>query len=307
MGCTSTGQGEFSTEYVISDFEIHEVESRYYDAEERAVDLDDPDQVVDDNGALVYTDPESGEVEFHPVSTAQYGLFTLAAHDREGDPEHLRRARANAQALLDNAEELDDTLWFPYPSDFALGGDSANTIRSPWYSGMAQGQALSLFVRLYEHDGQEKWREGAEKTFHSFLIEKRADGPWFTLVDDDHLWFEEYAGNTDPLLVVNGHNFALFGLYDYFVHTGDHQAEELFDAGATTTLDIFPDFRVPGEASNYCVQEERCLSGDGWADEKYHMIHIQQLEMLGDITQESQFDEYAELLREDFYDPTIPL
>lgn len=306
-GCASGDATELSVEYDTSGFKIHEVDPRYYDAESRVIDLEDPDTKVDENGAVISADPQTGEPQFHPVGAAQYGLMVFASYQRERNPEYLHRAVGNAQALIDNGEEVDGALWYSYPFSFALGGEAANTIQPPWYSGMAQGQALSLFVRLYEHDGQEKWREAAEKTFESFFVEKRADSPWFTLVDDGNLWFEEYAGNTDPLLVINGHNFALFGLYDYFVLTGDQRAEKFFDAGATTILNVFDEFRVPGGVSSYCVQDQRCLDENGWPSKKYHMIHIQQLEMLADITKEAKFDEHAEQLREDFNDPSIPL
>lgn len=306
-GCSREPSAEISADFAASGYEISEVSPRYYDAEGRDVELDDPTTALDANGAVVRIDPETGETGFHPVGAAQHGLFALAEYDREGDEELYRRAEANAQALIDNAEESADAWWWSYNFDFALGGDEANTIVAPWWSGMAQGQALSLFVRMYEHDGDEKWRDAADKTFASFFVEKRDDGPWFTLVHDGDLWFEEYAGNTDPLLVINGHNFALFGLYDYFVLTGDERAERFFDAGATTVLEAFADFREPGDISHYCVQEQRCLDEDGWPSAKYHMIHIQQFEMLADITGDDRFDECARQLRDDFYDPTIKL
>jgi hypothetical protein len=306
-GCASGSSAKLSDEYASDGFKIREVSPRYYDAEQRSVDLGDPSKTLDGGGAVIAKDPATGAPQFHAVSAAQYGLFALAAYDRDGNAEYLRRATGNAQALIDNAEERDGALWFPYPFDFALGGEEANTIRAPWYSGMAQGQALSLFVRMYEHDGDQKWRDAAENTFNSYFVEKRDDGPWFTLVHDGHLWFEEYAGNTDPLLVINGHNFALFGLYDYFQLTHDERAEKFFDGGATTVLDVFDQFRVPGGVSNYCVQEQRCQDADGWPSAKYHMIHIQQLEMLADITGDKRFDKDAQTLRADFYDATIPL
>lgn len=305
-GC-SMSVPEFGAEYRADGLTITEVSPRYYDAEERAVDLQDPERTIDADGAVIAADPVTGAPQFHPVGAAQYGLYALAQYDREGGAELLRRAVANGRALIAHAEVIDGAMWFPYPFAFALGGDAANTIRPPWYSGMAQGQALSLFVRLYEHDGDQRWRDAAEQTLQSYYVEKNDQGPWFTLIDNEHMWFEEYAGNTDPLLVINGHNFALFGLYDWVVLTGDDRAERMFDAGATTVLDVFDTFRVPGGISRYCVQAERCLDEDGWFSAKYHMIHIQQLQMLADITGDERFDRDAELLAQDFFDPSIPL
>jgi hypothetical protein len=37
----------------------------------------------------------------------------------------------------------------------------------PWYSMMAQGQALSLFCRLSQLPGEERWLAAADATFGS--------------------------------------------------------------------------------------------------------------------------------------------
>jgi len=43
-------------------------------------------------------------------------------------------------------------------------------LRAPWYSGMAQGLAISLFSRLSVVTGEARWRQAATATFDSLLI-----------------------------------------------------------------------------------------------------------------------------------------
>lgn len=91
---------------------------------------------------------KAGKVYDHPVRQAQDGLAALESYRISKDPRYLTQAQLDAQRLLDRKVQRDSGFFFPYPFDFALHGKVANTIRAPWYSGMAQGQALSLFTRL---------------------------------------------------------------------------------------------------------------------------------------------------------------
>ncbi|WP_345714069.1 D-glucuronyl C5-epimerase family protein, partial [Kineococcus glutinatus] len=259
--------------------------------------LDDPARRVDADGVQLYE--RDGTRFLHPVGTAQYALAALAGYHRTGDGEYLRRARANAEALLGTARTHEDAIFFPYPFDFPLGDEVDNTIHAPWYSGMAQGQALSLFVRLWEVDHDQRWRTAADRTFRSFEVERGPGHPWVTLTDDErHVWFEEYAGDTEPLLVLNGHNFALYGLYDYHRVTGSEDAARLFSEGATTVRDELAGFRVPGGVSYYCLQLPGCRR-PLWQNPKYHAIHAEQLAALADITDDPWFAERAAEFRAD--------
>jgi hypothetical protein len=164
---------------------------------------------------------------------------------------------------------------------------------------MAQGQALSTFVRLAETQPEEaRWEDAAERTWRSFRQERSTTEPWSTFIQDGDLWFEEYAGDQPPLMVLNGQIFGLYGIYDYFMHTGDPEAELYFDGGATTVLTILPDIRVPGELSYYCVQPDFCQI-PRWQAPGYHAIHIKQLEMLAQMTGDNVFTKWSDLLLAD--------
>ena len=89
-----------------------------------------------------------GTTQFnHPVAQAQYGLANLSSYALTNNATFLNRAIAQANRLLSLKVASRGAWFFPYPFNFALHGIAADTMVAPWYSGMAQGQALSLFVR----------------------------------------------------------------------------------------------------------------------------------------------------------------
>lgn len=116
-------------------------------------------------------------------------------------------------------------------------------------------------------------------------------------VDNGYAWFEEYAGGTEPLRVLNGHVFALFGLYDYAVLTGSAPAAALFDAGLTTVMHHFDQFRVEGGISYYCLRADYC--DEGFQNRKYHGIHTHQLATLSRLAGDSELRRMAESLAAD--------
>ncbi|MCD2444059.1 cell wall-binding repeat-containing protein [Agromyces sp. SYSU K20354] len=261
-----------------------------------AVNVDDPSIKLDSTGLRIYLRRDTGTRGDHPVAYAQYGIAALARYQETGDPKWLTRAIRHADRLTQIRVERAGAWWYPYNWPWTY---YTRTMKAPWYSAMAQGQALSLFTRLAEETGQAKWVTAADKTWATFKQPYSARSPWSSLVIDRHLYFEEYAGNQPPLLVLNGQIFALFGLYDYWRYTGNAEVARYFDGGATAVVDrMMPLVRVPGGTSYYCVQAEYCQS-PLWQNAAYHGIHSWQLDTLARITGDTRFTTWAADLRAD--------
>jgi hypothetical protein len=235
-----------------------------------------------------------GELFEHPVAQAQYVVNALANYRLSGDSDDLDAAIANAERLLARAVQREAAVFFPYPFDFELNG--RGTMRAPWFSGMAQGVALSGFVRLWEVTADPRWRAVADQTFQSFLLSPEPDSPWVTVVDGGLLWFEEYPWVPFDH-TVNGHIFAAYGLWDYWRVTGRADAETLLRGALTTSLEIADAVRVPGGVSHYCVSLYCQLTGS--ANPRYHSVHVGQFRTLFRLTGELRFSRLAELLVED--------
>lgn len=252
------------------------------------------DSVHDAQGVRMFL---VGSTRFnHPVAQAQYGLSNLASYALNHNATYLNRAIAQANRLLDIRVVSRGAWFYPYPFDFALHGIAADTLVAPWYSGMAQGQALSLFVRLHQVTSDDIWLTAADNTAASFVLSPAAKLPSVVHVDTaGHLWLDEYPLSTTRFdLTFNGHNFATFGLYDYAMRTGDATIARLFDGAVTSALTYGTSgFRVPGWVSNYC-ELHRQPAGH------YHDIHIAQLLNLYSMTTDTDFAQLSDMFRSDF-------
>ena len=253
---------------------------------------------VDDSGLRIYQRIDNGARADHPVAYAQYGITALQQYQQTGSALWLDRAVRHAEQLERIKVVRDGAWWFPYRFPWKY---YARSLSAPWWSGMAQGEALSLFVRLFEETGDARWENAAHQTWKS-MLQPHASGtaPWASLVIDGHLYSEEYATRDQPpLLVLNGHVFAAFGVWDYWRMTQDEQARRVFDGMATTVLArMMPIVRVENGISLYCVQENYCSAG-GWQNANYHPIHAWQLDTLQRLTADARFGEWAALLRQD--------
>ena len=237
----------------------------------------------------------------HPVAQAQYGLANVASFDLTADQRFLDRAVAQATRLVDTKIVSRDAWYFPYLFDFALHGRAAETMHAPWYSAMAQGLALSLFVDLYERTNDDAWLTAATGTVASFRNGPQTGMPWVIHIDTDgYLWLEEYPADPPSAsdFTLNGHMFATFGLYDYATLTGDPLTTLLFDGGVTTARrygsTMAPDgFRVHSWLSAYCLRHDVL-------DAKYHGIVTNQFIAVHSLTADALFARVSDAYRTDY-------
>jgi len=265
-------------------------------ADHAPVDVNDEVQKqLDATGLRIVNMGPGGSRVDHPVAYAQYGISALLEYQKTGEQIWMDRALRHAQRLEQMRTERDGAWYFPYLFDWTYPGA---TIHAPWWSAMAQGEALSLFVRLYEETGDEHWRTAIDSTWRSLTQARSAAEPWATMTDGGILVFEEYAGDAAPLKVLNGHLFALFGVYDYWRLTGDPAAVAYLDGATTTTLAVLPKIRVPGGVSYYCWADTCRRSV--WQNPTYHVIHSWQLDTLARLTGDARFTEWAGVLQSDW-------
>lgn len=237
----------------------------------------------------------AGKLWDHPVAQAQWGLMNVSSYLKYGDELYLRRAIANAQRNVDRRVESRGAWWYPYDFDIARCAESP-PMRAPWYSGMAQGQLLSLFVRLHEITGDAKWREAADRTFDALTLPPDTIGPWGTWVDSDgYRWLEEYPQPTEiGERVMNGHIFATYGVYDYWRISRDERAVAVLDGAETTVRRYLPlKIRSVEWASKYSLGCQHPHMG-------YHQVHIGQTLKLYETTHAGVFANLSGLLRTDY-------
>lgn len=247
----------------------------------------------DADGVFIYRAAD-GRWYDHPVGQAQYVVNMLRNYRLRADQQYLDLAIANADRLLDRSVAHGGGIFFPYPFDWGLHG--RGTLAAPWYSGMAQGIALAGFVRLHEITGDARWLDAAHRTFASFLVPRQAGKPWVTAVENGLLWIEEYPWQ--PLdHTFNGHNFATWGLYDYWRLTGSRDAAEMTLGAMTTSARVAGIVRTPGGISHYCIAQS-CLDRRV-RNPDYHLTHIGQFIQLFRYTRHEPFARLADTFTAD--------
>lgn len=170
---------------------------------------------ADAQGIILYA--RNSLTYYHPVQIAQHLLVFLDNYRSMGAAAYLSAAETYAAKLLELAITENGAMYFPYPFDFELHGSSGDTMRAPWYSGMAQGQALSCFVRLYQETADSAYLVAAKAVLQSFYLVEGEAEPWTASVDPNgYYWIDEYPlpKNTFTL---NGHIFAIIGLYELWL------------------------------------------------------------------------------------------
>ncbi|MCA1571868.1 MAG: cell wall-binding repeat-containing protein [Chloroflexi bacterium] len=247
----------------------------------------------DASGAYIFKHTD-GKWYDHPVGQAQYVVNMLRNYRLRPDAIYLDLAIANANRLLERSVRHGGGIFFPYGMDFTLHG--RGVMRAPWYSGMAQGIALSGFVRLHEVTGDPKWLQAAHDTFASFKVPRQSGKPWFAVVENGNLWFEEYPWVPYDH-TFNGHNFATYGAYDYWRVTGSQEAELLTLGGMTTSARVSSTVRVPGGISQYCIAQS-CLDRKV-RNSAYHLTHIGQFIQLHRYTKHETFARLADTFTAD--------
>jgi hypothetical protein len=240
-----------------------------------------------DSDGIVYKVVDGRRV-YSPGNLANDGIRYVDGYVRTGDPAYLDRAVVRAKKLISLSRLSGGARYFPYMYDYAR-----EKLKAPWYSAYSQGFALSLFVRLYRVTGLQAWAERARETAMSFRRLGRVTRPWVAYVVNRRLWLEEYPSAT-PTHVLNGFNFALFGLYDYERLTRDAAARDLLRGALRTIRSFGTTFRVPGGISYYdLVHRTRHAH--------YHLIHTWQLRALAAISGNSWYRSLAAAYWRDYH------
>lgn len=261
----------------------------------------DGNQPRDGSGVPVYI--IQGRVFQHPVRQASDGINMLESYKVTGNAAYLTRAEADAARLISSRVVSRNAWFYPYQFDFALHGNTSDVIDAPWYSAMAQGMSLSLFTQLHQQTGKAAYREAADRTMASLTLGPSGTLPFVTWVDTSgHLFLEEYAqlplSRSDRTL--NGHLFAVFGVYEYYQMSESPIASQVFSGALKMVRDYYPtQYRNPGWISSYCLTHPQITDPD------YHSIHVNQFKTMQGLTGQNSWSDWSDQLFEDYPEPKV--
>lgn len=227
--------------------------------------------------------------QYNPIAVAQYALGNYNLAQQTGDSGYAQRFRAGAEWLL---HHLDTTphgtyLW-PHHFDF----EYFRPLTAPWYSGLAQGQGLSVLLRAHADTGRREYLEMAHHVYRSLATPIRAGGVQYA-DPEGGLWIEEYLVDP-PTHILNGFLWALWGLYDYHRYTGAPEAGRLFERYTETIAACLPRYDL-GFWSLYELTPQRIKN---IASPFYHRLHLVQLDIMYRLTGRETFAEYGRRWRQ---------
>lgn len=250
--------------------------------------------VADSAGIILFEYQDT--TYYHPVVISVYMLWFLDSYLKTSNPAYLDKGRLYADKLMELSYKERDSYYFPYDFDWNLHKIEGEDLFAPWFSGMAQGQALSGIVRLALYSGEEKYRRFADKIFTSFKNMEIDGEPWTVTLDDSgYYWIEEYP-LPEPTHVLNGFIYGVYALYDYYQMTKSEESLKYLRASLTTLKHYVPFYRRPGMRSVYCLKHRHP------ATEKYHRIHTEQLNMLYKMTGDIFFKAMADSFYNDYHE-----
>jgi len=231
----------------------------------------------DENGVFVFYDNNNKSIKYYnPCGIAEYALVCWA-NMLDDKPNYLKHETAfNNQIiwLINNCEiiENDKAVWYyNYPN-----------IKKA-FSGISQGMIISALLRAYQLEDNEDYFHLAIKSYN-FLNTNVDDGGVLATKQPFDWWYEEYL---DAPKILNGHIYALLGIWDLYRVTNDFNVKQSFEKGVLAIKKNINKFDL-GFFTKYDAINPFP------ANNSYHYTHITLFKILYAITQDKFFNKYAD-------------
>jgi hypothetical protein len=147
----------------------------------------------------------------HPVNACHYALFCYDEYISTGDTAYLNGFYAQVRYLMDpeSYHEPDSGLVaYPYMITF-------HDLKPPWYSALAQSEAISVLVRYYALTRDEKALSLITR-IRNFMIGPQEGGcGTMSVTAEGRRWYEEYPNSKQEKQVLNGFYLSIVALYEY--------------------------------------------------------------------------------------------
>ncbi len=222
--------------------------------------------------------------QINPAYVAHYGLESYNLYLKTGEEECRTQFIRQVDWLVNNQRDGKweyNFEWKPY------------LLKYPWISAMSQGQGISALLRAYQLTGEERYLEVASAAMR--ILETPIEEGGVADSSGNGIWYEEYP-NTELIHVMNGHIWALFGIWDYYRVTRIEKALKLFNEGITVLKENIAKYDT-GFWVHYDLREDSSPDNFYFMDKFYLSFEIAQLDVLYAITSEKIFSFYADKWR----------
>ncbi len=223
-------------------------------------------------------------LQYNPIAISQWGLGNYNLwKDNHSDKRYNNFIKV-ADWLVDNLNKNSNGLYvWMHEFDWVY----KQKLKNPWYSGLAQGQGLSVLTRAYYETQNKEYLDASKKVYDSFLVNVENGG--VTDIDDNkNLWIEEYIVD-EPTHILNGFIWGLWGIYDYWLLTKDEDVKKRFDQYVKTIKFNIHKYDI----GYWSLYELSNLKIKMRASIFYHRLHIVQLKILYNMTNIEIFDKVS--------------
>ncbi len=223
--------------------------------------------------------------QYNPIAIAQYGLGNYNAWLTGGNSSRKEKFIKVADWLVSNlvSNHSGIDVWM-----HNFDWEYRDVLLAPWYSGLAQGQGISVLVRAHKETGKECYLDAARRAFRAFLMDT-GNGGVACRDAAGNLWLEEYIV-FPPTHILNGFLWGSWGVYDFYLATGEEEAKKLFDSVVHTLHNRLEDF----DTGFWSLYEESGTKLPMIASYFYHSLHIVQLRAMQSITGQEFFGRIAD-------------
>ena len=239
---------------------------------------------TDKNGIPMLDYQGSIGLQYNPIAIAQWGLGNYNIWHETKSENEFEKFLNCANWLVENLEENNHgyKVWMHH-FDF----EYRDTLKSPWYSGLAQGQGISVLARAYKETNIEKYKNAADQAYQVFNV-STVDGGVNFIDAERNSWIEEYIVHP-PTHILNGFIWGLWGVYDFAIQFKNEQATDLFNKYKETLVQELESY----DNGFWSLYEHSGTWIKMIASTFYHKLHIVQLRVMYHLTSENIFNEKA--------------
>lgn len=224
-------------------------------------------------------------LQYNPIAVAQWGLGNFNLFCRSQDATRRGKFLQAADWLVGQLEQNQNGVWV---WNHHFDWEYRDLLKAPWYSGLAQGQGISLLLRAHKHNGADSYRQAAQRAYSAFQTTVDDGGVLFFDERGD-VWLEEYIVSP-PTHILNGFIWAAWGILDYALALDDSEARQLFRRSVDTLLHNLDRY----DTGFWSLYEQSGTRLKMLASNFYHQLHIVQLRVMYHLTGNSRFADLAD-------------
>jgi len=235
---------------------------------------------LDKKGVLLYKIPYTDKFDYYPTFIARYGLGNLEMYIETFDNKYKNSFFNQCNWLSKNLVIKDDFAVWEHKYKLSY----YNFDKTPWVHGLGQGLGMTVLLKAYQLTNKKSYFDLSKKILNSFQVNIK-DGGVNYFDENDDIWYEEYA-ILPPPHILNGFITILFGIREFYNVSKSNNSFILWKNGLKTLTKNLDKYDL-GYWSFYNLLQKYP------ATIKYHKIHIKQLKILYEITNDEKFKTYS--------------